>query len=113
MSNLRKSCEHQLGLLEDVKVGLWKDSDLMCVFYRGKDFAHFHDQEVIDIRLSQKFIKNEELNPLEDSKYHASRAKKSRWMLMRFKTEEDVANLLSLIERLLEDEYRDSSWGTK
>ena len=113
MDNLRETLEHKLSLLDDVTVGLWKDSDLMCVFYRGKDFGHFHDHEIIDIRLSQNFIKKEGLKPLEGSKYHASRAKKSRWMLMRFKTKEDVASLVSLMDRLLEDGYRNSSWGNK
>jgi hypothetical protein len=107
----REKFESKLKKLDEVEVHLWKDSDLMCVFFRGKDFAHFHDEEEIDIRLSQKFIKKEELKPLEDSKYHSTRSKKSRWMQMRFQTGEDVSNLLSLIERLIEEDYKNSSWG--
>lgn len=111
MSSIRKTLENELKKLDAVDVRLWKDSDLMCVFFRDKEFAHFHDAEEIDIRLSQKFIKKEGLRPLEDSKYHPKRSQKSRWMQMRFRTKEDVSNLLSLIERLIEDEYRNSPWG--
>ena len=109
--NLRNQFEESLKKLPGVSVDLWKDSDLMCVFYHGKDFAHFHDHEEIDIRLSQKFIKKEGLTPLQDSPYHPKRSKKSRWMQMRFKNEKDVDDLLNLIKRLIEDEYKNTDWG--
>lgn len=110
---LRERLEDSLGKLTDVDVGLWKNTDLMCVFYRGKDFAHFHDHEEIDIRLSQKFIKWEGLRPLVDSPYHTKRSKNSRWMQFRFQTEQEVDELLLLIQRLIDAEYKDTSWGLK
>lgn len=85
----------------------------MCIFYRGKEFAHFHDHEEIDIRLSHKFIKKEGLKPLEDSPFHLKRSKKSRWMQMRFRTEEEAQNLLNLIQRLIDDDYKGTDWGDK
>lgn len=111
--NLRNRFENALRKLPEIKVDLWKDSNLMCVFYRGKEFAHFHDHEEIDIRLSQKFIKIEGLTPLQNSPYHIKRSKKSRWMQMRFRSGEDVEGLVSLIERLIEDEYKNTNWGIK
>lgn len=103
---LRNQFEESLRKLPEITVELWKDSDLMCVFYRGKELAHFHDHQEIDIRLSQKFIKKEGLKPLEDSPFHLKRSKKSRWMQMRFQTEAEVQNLLSLIQRLIDDDYK-------
>ncbi|MEM7539034.1 MAG: luciferase family protein [Chloroflexota bacterium] len=106
--DIRKIFINHLNALDDVEVGLWKDTELLCVFYRGKEFAHFHDNEEIDIRLSQKFIKQEELVPLENSPYHPKRSKKSRWMQFRFDTEQDMLALVGLIERLLQQEYTDT-----
>ncbi|MGJ8654918.1 MAG: luciferase family protein [Akkermansiaceae bacterium] len=108
---LRERFEEGLGELADVDVGLWKDTDLMCVFYRGKEFAHFHDHEEIDVRLSQKFIKQEGIRPLVDSPYHLKRSKNSRWVQMRFQTVEEVDDLVVLIQRLIDVEYKDSHWG--
>ena len=102
--------ENELQALPEVKVGLWKDSELMCVFYRGKELAHFHDHEEIDVRLSQAFIKKESLTPLGDSKYHTDRAKKSRWMQCRFQTQTEAEALLALIRRLIKDEYKETNW---
>ena len=113
MNNLRQKLESDLALLDDVSVDLWRDTGLMCVFYRGKDIAHFHDDNEIDLRLSQKFIKDENLIPLESSKYHPNRSIKSRWMEIRFHSEADVKNLLELIKRLIDSEYKDSNWGIK
>jgi hypothetical protein len=103
---LRTQFEKELRAMPEIKVELWKDSDLMCVFYRDKEFAHFHDHEEIDIRLSQRFIKKEALSPLKDSKYHLKRSKKSRWMQFRFTTKKEVEELLSLVSRLIKDEYQ-------
>ncbi len=58
---LRTWLEGELRKLPGITVGLWKDTDLMCVFYRGKELAHFHDHEEIDVRLSQRFMKREKI----------------------------------------------------
>jgi hypothetical protein len=108
---LRRRFEDELRALPETKVELWKDSDLMCVFYRGKEIAHFHDHEEIDVRLSQAFIKKEQLRPLDDSKFHPNRSKQSRWMQFRFRTDKEVEALLSLIRRLIKDEYESTGWG--
>ena len=97
MSDLRRTLENALRQLPDVTVDLWHDSHLMCVFYRGKEIAHFHDHEEIDIRMSRPFIKKEGLIPLEDSPYHPKRSRQSRWLQIRFQTEEECGNLLQLM----------------
>lgn len=112
-NNLRNSLITELQKLPEVEVDLWPNSDLMCVFFRGKEIAHFHDNEEIDIRLSQKFIKAENLKPLEGSKYHKSRSKKSRWMQFRLTTHQQATDLLDLIQRLIESDYRHTDWGSK
>ncbi len=109
--SLKPRLEVRLRKLPDVTVSLWKDTDLMCVFYRGKEIAHFHDHQEIDIRMSQPFIKQEALSPLADSAYHPGRSKKSRWMQIRFTTEQDTERILNLIRRLIAEEYEGTNWG--
>ncbi len=113
MMEAREILVNRLSALDNVKVGLWKDTDLLCVFYRGKEFAHFHKDEEIDIRLSQKFIKQEGLVPLENSPYHPKRSKKSRWMQFRLDTEQNALDLVSLVQRLIQQEYASTSWGVQ
>jgi len=110
-TTLRSWLEDELRALPAIKVELWNDSDLMCVFYRGKEFAHFHDHEEIDVRLSQAFIKKERLTPLADSKYHLKRSRKSRWMQFRFQTKGEAETLLALMRKLIEIEYEKTDWG--
>ncbi len=111
MNTYRETFEKQLASLSQVEVKAWKGTDLICVFYRGKEFAHFQDEQVIDIRLSNNFIKREGLTPLENSPYHPNRSKKSRWMLFRFDSEQDVLDLSALVGRLLKTEYENTAWG--
>jgi hypothetical protein len=111
--NLRTQFEENLRKLPEVEVEIWKDSALMCVFFRGKEFAHFHDHEEIDVRLSQRFIKDEGLKPLENSRYHPKRSKKSRWMQFRFTTKKESEDLMRLLIKLIENEYQNTVWGTK
>ena len=110
---LRTWLEGELRKLPEITVGLWKDTDLMCVFYRGKELAHFHDHEEIDVRLSQGFMKREKIEALTDSKYHPDRPSKSRWTQIRFQTQEETERLLGQLTRLIEDEYENTDWGRK
>ncbi len=104
MPALRNRLENELRKLEGVDVALYKDTNLMCVYYGGKEFAHFQDDNDLDIRLSQKFIKRESLTPIHDSKYHPNRSRKSRWMEIRFKNAKQVDDLIRLIKRLIKEE---------
>ena len=114
MSVYRDKFEEKLQALDDVEVRAWKESsELICVFYRGKEFAHFQDNEIIDVRLSTKFIRQERISPLEDSPYHQNRSKKSRWVQFRFTAEQDTLDLVALIKRLLEAEYENTAWGNQ
>ncbi len=56
MSGLRKELTQKLNLIPDVYVNLWKDSDLLCVFYKDKEVAHFQGNNELDIRLTRAVI---------------------------------------------------------
>jgi len=105
MKTFRKKLESGLEQIPHIKVDNWKDTNLICVFYNGKEIAHFHDDQEIDIRMSQKFIRNENIRAVVESKYHPNRSKKSRWVIMQFKTDEDVDKILKIIGSLVRAEY--------
>ena len=111
MNDLRTLLENKLRQIKDVDVHLYKDTDLMCVYYCGKEIAHFQDRQEIDVRMSQKFIKKEGLCPPADSKHHPQRSKNSRWMLIRFTTIIEVEEIVELMNKLIEEEYKYTSWG--
>ena len=41
MSELRAKLERRLEDIPGLTVDCWKDTDLVCLFFEGKDFAHF------------------------------------------------------------------------
>ncbi|MEO0474637.1 MAG: luciferase family protein [Planctomycetota bacterium] len=102
-----------LSALPTVKVDLWKDSDLLCVFYRGKEFAHFHAFVEIDVRLSRAFIKAEGITPLENSPFHTDRSPSSRWVQFEFRSKKQVDGLVEMIKKLIKQEYQGINWGKK
>ena len=107
MKSARHNLEAQLTELPDVTVGHYKDTDLMCVSYHGKEFAHFHDQQEIDIRLPKKFVRQEALGPPIQSAFHPDRSPNSIWRVLQFRSEADVDALVALVQALLKFEYDD------
>ena len=99
MARLRQALERELSALPDIRIDRWRDTDLVCVFFKGRDFAHFHSDDVLDIRLSPKIIREEKLPRSIASTKHPNRSKNSRWIEIEFLTPDDVARLVRLVER--------------
>ena len=52
MAELRKKLIDKLEMISGIDVHLWKpDSDFMVIDYKGKEVAHFHGNNELDIRL--------------------------------------------------------------
>ena len=82
MSVLRKKLIQKLEKISDLEVRLWKpDSDFMVIDFKGKEVAHFHGDNELDIRLSKLVIKREGLVARPDCTGHPSRSKGSCWMM--------------------------------
>ena len=92
----------KLGAIPDVEVTFYKNSDLLCVFYKGKEVAHFQNEYEIDIRLTPRIIKKEGLTPPNESTSHPDRSKNSRWLIQSFYTEEDITNIIQLVQMAIE-----------
>lgn len=99
MTDLRAKLERRLKDIPGLKIELWKDTDLVCLFFEGKDFAHFHGKTVLDIRLSPKIIREEGLSRDVSHQIHPNRSKNSRWIGVELKSEDDVREITHLVER--------------
>lgn len=103
MSSPRNKLEHRLSKMSDIAVRPWKDTELICVFYRGKEFAHFHGDAVLDIRLSPKIIRDERLSREVSERIHPNRSKNSRWICVEVESDADIEKLVQLVGRACEE----------
>lgn len=99
MDDLRDDIEHRLSNLPDITVAPWKEGHhLVCVTYKGKEIAHFQARDVLDIRLTPKFITEQGLSRATDAQHHSERSPKSRWICVPFKTRTDVDRVMQLLD---------------
>lgn len=98
MTNLQDAIIQDLESLPDTHVALWKNSDLLCVYFKGKEVAHFQNDHEIDIRLTPSLIKQQGLVPPKDTKSHTNRAKGSRWIVQSFHQTEDISEIIRLVD---------------
>ena len=98
-TELRAEFERRVLQLPDVSVGLWKDADLVCIFYGENELAHFHGETVLDLRLSPKIIREEKLSRLVSTRIHPQRSQNSRWIGVELETWDDIDVLVQLVRR--------------
>ena len=95
----RALLEERLRALEGVTVEPWKDGKLICVNYHGKEVGHFHGQDVLDLRLSAKTIREEGLTREVSQEIHPDRALNSRWIGVRLADAADIDAVVRLVKR--------------
>ncbi|MCR9261783.1 MAG: DUF5519 family protein [Pseudomonadaceae bacterium] len=71
--------------------------------HRGKEIAHFHNFQEIDLRLGRKLIKTEGLKPYTDSKNHPNRSTNSVFIERRFANTEEVEDIVRLIQMVVKE----------
>ncbi|MEM1430994.1 MAG: luciferase family protein [Pseudomonadota bacterium] len=98
LDELRRDLERRLTEIPGVAIGPWKDTDLICLFFHGREFAHFHGDLVLDIRLSQKIIRQEALSRAVSARIHPARSPNSRWICVELSSAEDLAKTLRLVD---------------
>lgn len=69
-----------------------------ALFYRSREFAHFHNDNELDLRLTKKVIQAEGLAHPSGSIHHPSRSSSSPWIEVRFKTASEVARTAELVK---------------
>lgn len=105
MNTARLQLETSLKTLADVTIDTYRDTDLVCVYYKGRKIAHFHDAQEIDVRVPRKFARAHGLGEPLTSARHPNRSKNSIWRIFRFFNEDEVAQLVALFDKLIEAEY--------
>lgn len=89
--------------MPNVELGTWKDTDLVCVFFGGKEIAHFHGETILDLRLSPKIIRQEQVSRAVSTRIHPARSKNSRWICVEFNSPAEIDKLLHLVSRACHD----------
>ena len=104
MSILKEQLISRLISITDVTVERYKETELLGVYYKGKEVAHFQTGSncELDIRLSLSVIKREMLAVPVGSKSHPNRSKNSRWIIQRFKTTKDLDQMVKLVKLAIE-----------
>ncbi len=103
MSKLREQLVQALLTITGVSEKKWpgRDDGFTSLSFEGKEFAHFHDDNEIDIRLTKAIISEHSLPHPVGSKVHPERSEKSPWIEMRFFNEGEVKLITRLIFKLL------------
>jgi hypothetical protein len=66
--------------------------------YRGREFAHFHNDNELDLRLTKKVIQAQGLVHPPGSIHHPSRSPSSPWIEVRFTTASEVTRTAQLVK---------------
>ena len=103
MSKLRKSFVQELEKIPDVTEEISPDrkDGFSTLHYNQKEFAHFHNDNELDIRLSKKIISEQKLSHPPNSAKHPKRSGNSPWMEFKFIEDNDIENILRLVKLLL------------
>lgn len=73
-----------------------------ALFFKGKEIAHFHNDNEIDVRLTKKVIKRERLSHPTDSQVHHHRSPNSEWIEIRFRDARAVEEAVRLVKMACE-----------
>jgi hypothetical protein len=79
-----------------------RDDGFSSLFYDGKEFAHFHDDNELDIRLTKRIINREGLEHPTGSRVHPNRTKNSQWIEVRFAKPADLERVVHLVKLAIE-----------
>jgi luciferase-like monooxygenase len=79
-----------------------RDDGFASLCYAGKTFAHFHNDNEIDIKLTRSLIEREGLVHPPDSKVHPDRSRSSHWIEVRFTAAKQVDRVVELVKLAIE-----------
>ena len=84
MDNLKAKLLDELRKIDGVEDRPSPVSGGSALFYRGIPFAHFHNENELDLRLTKKVIKRLGLSHPTGSLHHPDRSPNSPWIEVRF-----------------------------
>jgi len=100
MTGLKQSLMKELLAIPGVteKNSQGKNGEFSSLLYKSKDFAHFHNDNELDLRLTAKIINTEGVLRPKNSTYHPERSANSPWIEVRFATQNDLAEVIRLVK---------------
>jgi len=75
-----------------------RDDGFCGVRFRGKEFAHFHDFNELDLKLSKSTITSEGLCHPSNSQVHPKRGAGSHWIELRFNRASELDEIIRLVK---------------
>jgi hypothetical protein len=100
MSDLKQSLLKELLAISGITEKIWPDRDdgFSSLLYKNKDFAHFHNDNELDLRLTAKIIKAQGVLRPNNSSYHPDRSNNSPWVEVRFTKLADLPEVIRLVK---------------
>ena len=98
MNTLKTQLLNELKLIEGLEVRPSPVAGGTALFYRGREFAHFHNDNELDLRLTKSVIAAEGLTHPSASIHHPTRSLSSPWIEVRFNTLKDIAQVARLVK---------------
>jgi len=97
VQSLKDTLLRELSKIEGVTAQASSVSGGTALFYRGKEFAHFHHENEVDLRLTKKVIQAMGLTHPQGSVHHPTRGTGSPWIEVRYQDNAGVKSLLELV----------------
>lgn len=91
---------HKLGV--EYRLSPGRDDGFASLSYGGKAFAHFHNDNELDIRLTKAVIDREGLSHPPGSVAHPNRTPKSHWIEVRFNSPAHLQRVIRLVKLAIE-----------
>lgn len=73
-----------------------------ALFFRDREFAHFHHDTELDLRLTRPLIRALGLTHPADSLQHPGRAASSPWIELRYADADGVRRVVELVRKAIE-----------
>jgi hypothetical protein len=101
MASLKEELLLRLQEVEGLQALPSKVAGGTALFFKGKEFAHFHNDNEIDLRLTKQLIKSLGLRHPPRSSVHPTRAPSSNWIERRFFSLEETKAVEGLVRQAL------------
>ena len=99
MAELRKKLIAKLDRIPGIDIHLWKpDRDFLVIDYNGKEIAHFHGNNELDVRLSPEVVKRDGLKHDPNRVGHLNRKDGGTWLVVRFTRETHLIEMERLVK---------------
>jgi len=98
MSMLKRRLLQSLASIEGLVAEPSPVSGGTALLFRGREFAHFHNDHELDLRLTKKLIHSLGLVHPAGSVHHPTRSSSSPWIELRFSTSAEAERVAGLVK---------------